>query len=207
MAIGDNIRSYRKQLGMTQTKLGEISGIHPVTIRKYESNKSVPQHAQVLKLAEALEIPYGFLYGDIDLEHEAKSDDVLDAIMQLFKTGLLVVSGERSNEDCLLFQDTIMIKASPTAVELFDLRTVTGVTLNPDDGVLCMKNKAYLAEILKWEKLDYIERQHELFKTLKSEELKKVWPFLTNEMISVLQKCSIQAFGKLFFPQAFAGEE
>lgn len=207
MTIGDNIRLYRKKFGMTQVKLGEISGIHPVTIRKYETNKSVPQHAQVLKLAEALEIPYGFLYGDIEMAQELKSDATLDAIISLFKTGLLMAEGERNNENCLLSQDTVSIKASPATTELFAMHTAAGAVLSPDDIQLRLKNEDYLSEVLKWEKLDYINKQHELFKTLKPDELKKTWPSVTTEMISVLQKCSVQAFGKLFFPHAFAEEE
>ena len=54
MTIGEKIKYFRKRIGITQAKLAELSGIHPVSIRKYEINKMVPQAAQIDRLAEAL---------------------------------------------------------------------------------------------------------------------------------------------------------
>ena len=39
MTIGEKIKYCRKQIGITQDKLAELTGIHPVSIRKYETNK------------------------------------------------------------------------------------------------------------------------------------------------------------------------
>ena len=36
MTIGEKIKYFRKRIGITQAKLAELSGIHPVSIRKYE---------------------------------------------------------------------------------------------------------------------------------------------------------------------------
>ena len=41
MTIGEKIKYCRKQIGITQDKLAELTGIHPVSIRKYETNKMV----------------------------------------------------------------------------------------------------------------------------------------------------------------------
>ena len=38
MTIGEKIKYCRKQIGITQDKLAELTGIHPVSIRKYETN-------------------------------------------------------------------------------------------------------------------------------------------------------------------------
>ena len=53
MTIGEKIRYYRKQLGITQGKLAELTGIHPVSIRKYEINKMQPQPQQIERIAAA----------------------------------------------------------------------------------------------------------------------------------------------------------
>ena len=42
MTIGERIKYCRKRIHMTQNDLAEATGIHPVTIRKYETNKIVP---------------------------------------------------------------------------------------------------------------------------------------------------------------------
>ena len=56
MTIGEKIKYFRTQKRITQAKLAELSGIHPVSIRKYETNKMIPQSQQIDKIAEALEI-------------------------------------------------------------------------------------------------------------------------------------------------------
>lgn len=54
MTIGEKIKYFRSRIGITQVKLAELSGIHPVSIRKYETNKMTPQTEQIDKIAEAL---------------------------------------------------------------------------------------------------------------------------------------------------------
>ena len=54
MTIGEKIKYFRSRIGITQAKLAELSGIHPVSIRKYETNKMTPQTEQIDKIAEAL---------------------------------------------------------------------------------------------------------------------------------------------------------
>ena len=55
MTIGEKIKYCRKQIGITQDKLAELTGIHPVSIRKYETNKMQPQPPQLEKIAAALD--------------------------------------------------------------------------------------------------------------------------------------------------------
>lgn len=52
MAAGEKIKRYRKSLGITRNELAERSGIHPVTIRKYETNKLVPKIEQIVKKSQ-----------------------------------------------------------------------------------------------------------------------------------------------------------
>ena len=56
MTIGEKIKYFRTRIGITQAKLAELSGIHPVSIRKYETNKMVPQAPQIDRIAKALGI-------------------------------------------------------------------------------------------------------------------------------------------------------
>ena len=39
MTIGDRIKHYRTRVKMTQNNLAELSAVHPVSIRKYETNR------------------------------------------------------------------------------------------------------------------------------------------------------------------------
>ena len=54
LTIGDRIKYFRKRRGLTQAQLAECTGIHPVSIRKYETNKMQPQLSQIEKIADAL---------------------------------------------------------------------------------------------------------------------------------------------------------
>lgn len=53
-AIAENIRTLRKEKGLTQKVLGEKSGIAEITIRQYEAGKYIPKYDNALKLASAL---------------------------------------------------------------------------------------------------------------------------------------------------------
>lgn len=58
MAIGENIRFYRRKLGMSQKELGEkLGGISQQQIGKWENNEKNPKLETQLKIAAALGVP------------------------------------------------------------------------------------------------------------------------------------------------------
>lgn len=58
MNIGENIKKLRKEKGLTQKRLSELSGVHEVQIARYENGKSKPSVEILKKICEALEQPY-----------------------------------------------------------------------------------------------------------------------------------------------------
>ena len=56
MLVGENIRKFRKEKGLTQKKLGELSGINEVQIRQYEIGKSKPKIETLEKIAKVLDV-------------------------------------------------------------------------------------------------------------------------------------------------------
>ena len=64
MAVGDKIKSMRKERGITQKKLGELCGIAEPTIRRYEANRLNPKIETVEKIASALGITAYQLLGN-----------------------------------------------------------------------------------------------------------------------------------------------
>ncbi|MBQ6699210.1 MAG: helix-turn-helix transcriptional regulator, partial [Oscillospiraceae bacterium] len=58
MTIGERIKFFRKSRGITQSQLAKLSGVHPVSVRKYETNKMVPQPEQIRRIADALAVSY-----------------------------------------------------------------------------------------------------------------------------------------------------
>lgn len=80
MTKGENIRKYRKELGLTQKQLGELCGIAESTIRKYELNLLNPKLETVQKIAGVLKVfpfeiledePHNFLS-----EYESNKTDI-----------------------------------------------------------------------------------------------------------------------------------
>lgn len=56
MTIGEKIKCFRKEAGLTQKKLGEISGTSETTIKQYELGKRQPRIEQLEKIADALNL-------------------------------------------------------------------------------------------------------------------------------------------------------
>ena len=54
MTIGEQIRTIRKHLGLTQKELGKLSDTSETTIKQYEAGKRQPRIEQLQKIAYAL---------------------------------------------------------------------------------------------------------------------------------------------------------
>lgn len=54
MAVNENIKRFRKEMGLTQKKLSELCGIAEPTIRRYEAGTLNPKIETVEKIASAL---------------------------------------------------------------------------------------------------------------------------------------------------------
>ncbi len=57
MDIAERIKKLREIYNITSNDLAKITGIHPVSIRKYETNKMVPGIEVIDKMCEALKLP------------------------------------------------------------------------------------------------------------------------------------------------------
>lgn len=83
MTLGEKIKHHRNVKGLTQKQLGDMAGIHEVTIRKYEANKMSPKREQLESIASCLGVP---LNEFIDLKIVTDSDvlPLLFAIDEVF---------------------------------------------------------------------------------------------------------------------------
>lgn len=55
-SVGDNIRSFRRSKGLTQTELGKRCGMADSQIGAYERNESKPGMRNLERIANALEV-------------------------------------------------------------------------------------------------------------------------------------------------------
>ncbi len=136
MTIGERIKYFRTQKGITQANLAELSEIHPVSIRKYETNKMQPQPQQLEKIAEALDVNYGALVGisnmNIRLETEG---DFMGLLMLLCSSGVLIVEGRRL-DDFTLHDVEFTVQFNPLLNAFLELQYYSDEERDREDDVL-----------------------------------------------------------------------
>lgn len=153
MTIGDKIRYLRTRMGITQGELADLSGIHPVSIRKYETNKMTPQAQQIEKIADALGVS-SFAISRIDnnIRLETKGD-FMGLLLMLIKTNLLIIKGERGEDDGLI-PETVSFDINPFVSQFFNAK-VNGTDSNAQSLAFMLKSDDVFKDILKWEKITY----------------------------------------------------
>ena len=77
--IGNNIRTARKALKMSQDALAEAIGANRVTISKYENGSYLPSVPALERLAAALNTTPSQLSGNIEEEPKEKAPRTLEA--------------------------------------------------------------------------------------------------------------------------------
>lgn len=72
MTVGENIKRIRKEKGLTQKALGELSGINEVQIRRYEIGGANPKLETIRKIAKALNVDIWELieFNAFDIDNE-----------------------------------------------------------------------------------------------------------------------------------------
>lgn len=87
-SIGQNIKSDRKQLGLTQEELASQLFVTAQAVSKWKSDAGMPDTAQIFLLAKALNIPTDALFGldngnyDEAREHIAKLPGIESNMLQ-----------------------------------------------------------------------------------------------------------------------------
>ena len=153
MTIGEKIRYLRTRMGITQGELADLSGIHPVSIRKYETNKMTPQAQQIEKIAEALGVSSFAISGiDNNIRLETKGD-FMGLLLMLIKTNLLIIKGKRGEDDGLI-PETVSFEINPFVSQFFSANA-NDSDLNAENIAFKLKSDEIFADILKWEKITY----------------------------------------------------
>jgi len=153
MTIGEKIKYFRKRIGITQAKLAELSGIHPVSIRKYEINKMVPQAAQIDRLAEALGVSSFALAGFENNIRLETVGDFMGLMIMLIKTKIVSINGKRE-ENGMIEADTIEFVINPFITNFFGAKT-DEADLSANTILYYLKNENILSDILKWERINH----------------------------------------------------
>ena len=103
MLIGDNIRRFRKERGITQKKLGELCGIAEPHIRKYENGKQNPKLETIEKIASALGVTafdlMGIEYFDLKNPGAGRQYAEYDGFQKYLQSMGFSIKEKQENED------------------------------------------------------------------------------------------------------------
>lgn len=156
LTIGDKIKYFRKQRGLTQTQLADLTGIHPVSIRKYETNKMQPQSAQIERIAEALRVSGGAISeSHSEIIHLKTKGDLMGLLMVWHKSGILHMKGERG-DDNLLDSTSVQFVLNPVFGKYMTLSCVEAKkeeTIKLDSLNIALQDSNVLNDLLRWESL------------------------------------------------------
>lgn len=118
--IGDMIRKYRKEKGLTQQQLGDLCGIADSNIRKYESGKQNPRIETLQRIANALGVDiYDLMVFD---ENYSKSEKMRMAkYLRQLEAGINFIEMSDFMMTGLMYQ--LNGKGQEKALELVELLT------------------------------------------------------------------------------------
>ncbi len=140
-------------MGITQAKLAELSGIHPVSIRKYETNKMTPQPAQIDRIAAALGVSSFAIAGFENNIRLETVGDFMGVLIMLLKTHILSIEGERDEND-VYKAENVSFKINPAISQFFRADTAD-MTFGSDEIMYRLKKDNILTDILNWEQINY----------------------------------------------------
>ena len=170
MTIGEKIKYVRKLYHMSSAELAERTGIHPVSIRKYESNKMVPQSAQIERLAAAFHLSPAIFSGLTDMHFDFQySGDCLGMLIMLYTSGALIINGER-DEKSILKKETVKFTVSPLLQRFLQFSEKDNALSFEDVNVL-IKDNDTLDRFIFWEFM--YNRRDELYDAYMEEKTKE----------------------------------
>lgn len=155
MTLAEKIKYLRKRLGITQDMLAQLSDVHPVSIRKYETNKMIPQPAQLERIAKALGVSYNAL-SDLDnagLRLQTVGD-LMGILFVLFNTGILQMTGERG-ENNRYKPETVQIFVNPMLAPFIEVKHTTQAkdNISINDLLLHIRDEQIFSDLLRWEQV------------------------------------------------------
>lgn len=165
-----HIKYVRKLYNMNSAELADRTGIHPVSIRKYESNKMVPQSPQIERLAAAFHLSPAIFSGLTDMRFDYQfRGDCLVMLIMLYTSGTLIINGER-NEKNLLKKETVKFTVSPLLQKFLQL-SEKDKALSFEDFNVLIKDNDTLDRFIFWEFM--YNRRDKLYDAYMEEETKE----------------------------------
>lgn len=152
MTFGSKLKYFRHRCSITQAKLAELTGIHLVSIKRYETNKIMPTTPHLEKLADALGVSISAFEETDDLKticNLQTYSDLMRLLIVLRKNHIISINGNRG-EDGRLLPDTVTFSLAPLFAKFFCVQDKKG---SAEEIQLSLKSPLILDNIVKWESI------------------------------------------------------
>lgn len=151
-SVGERIKYFRKERKMTQEQLAELTGIHPVSIRKYETNKMQPQIEQIERIASTLQVNANAIIGYNGAPTRVDTvGDLMGLLMTLYRARVLLIVGKR-NEDFEIEPDSAKITINPSLAGFFKVLSPNNSenSISLSDIIVTLNDTDHLQSFLTW---------------------------------------------------------
>ena len=150
--IGERIKYFRKKRKMTQEQLAELTGIHPVSIRKYETNKMQPQIEQIERIASTLQVNANAIIGYNGAPTRVDTvGDLMGLLMTLYRARVLLIVGDH-DEDFSIKPETAKITINPALAGFFRVLSPNDSenSIDLSDIIVTLHDTDCLQDFLTW---------------------------------------------------------
>lgn len=113
--MGERIRCYRKQAGLTQRELAELCGISESAIRNYELGNRIPDFHTLQTITEKLRVNY-YAIADTSLTELGGAVQALYDMEEIYGLYPTEVDGHIH----FIFRDSVSVETSPDDYDLAD---------------------------------------------------------------------------------------
>lgn len=150
--VGERIKYFRKKRKMTQEQLAELTGIHPVSIRKYETNKMQPQIEQIERIASTLQVNANAIIGYNGAPTRVDTvGDLMGLLMTLYRARVLLIVGDH-DEDFSIKPETAKITINPALAGFFRVLSPNDSenNISLSDIIVTLQDTDRLQDFLTW---------------------------------------------------------
>ena len=150
--VGERIKYFRKERKMTQEQLAELTGIHPVSIRKYETNKMQPQIEQIERIASTLQVNANAIIGYNGAPTRVDTvGDLMGLLMTLYRARVLLITGDH-DEDFSIKPETAKITINPALAGFFRVLSPNDSenNISLSDIIVTLQDTDRLQDFLTW---------------------------------------------------------
>lgn len=159
MCISNKLKTLRKIKKITQSQLSDLTGIHLISIKKYETDKMKPER-HIKELSSGLNISSICLLDDKQ-QHFYRLQtigDIYALIINLIKQEIIIINGQKDNQGRFL-ANTIELSINSIITSFLSNETIQKIQIDDLEILKNLSEWEYLKNNNQDTELEYFELQ------------------------------------------------